>query len=77
MNLFVLMQKGRPFQLPVADAETSRRLDDLSKAEHTFAFASTNREHVDNMRQALPDMLDADDDMGLYIALYACTKYTA
>lgn len=78
MNLYVLMREGAPFQLPEADAETANRLMDLDdEVSAQYAFASTERRYVEAMRKVLPDLLDWDDDGGLYIAYYECTKYNA
>lgn len=61
MKLFVLTKNGRPFELPAADAETVNRLMDHDNGvDAVFAFASTVKQHVEAMRQALPDLLDSD-----------------
>lgn len=62
MTLFVLMKDGRPFELPVeSGTETENRLMDHDDGvAATYATASTVRQHVEAMRQAIPDLLDAD-----------------
>ena len=69
MRLYVIFRDGKPFELPVEQGtETANRLmdyDDGVCAE--FAFASTNLAYVRAMKKALPELLDADDDMGLEI----------
>jgi hypothetical protein len=67
MTLFVLMRDGQPVELPVADAETENR---LMEHDHgvaaVYAVASTIRQHVEAMRLALPDLLDADHGPEVY-----------
>lgn len=62
MTLFVLMKDGQPVELPAEQGtETENRLMDHDDGVcATFAVASTNRRYVEAMRQALPDLLDAD-----------------
>jgi hypothetical protein len=69
MRLYVIMKDGEPFELPVeAGTETEYRLMDYDNGVGaTFAFASTNLAHVRAMKKAIPELLDADDDMGLEI----------
>ena len=69
MRLYVIMRDGQPFELPVeAGTETENRLMDYDDGVGaTFAIASTNLPYVRAMRKAIPELLDADDDMGLEI----------
>jgi hypothetical protein len=62
MKLFVLMKNGVPFELPVEQGtETENRLMEHDNGVGaTYATASTVKQHVEAMRQALPDLLDAD-----------------
>jgi len=75
MQLFVLMKDGTPFQLPVESrTEVEHRLSDFLEVgaePPTYACASTDRAAVDAMRQALPSLLDSDDDADRYeIAIF-------
>ena len=62
MTLFVLMKDGVPFELPVEQGTaTEHRLSDHDDGVAAYyATASTVRQHVEAMRQAIPDLLDAD-----------------
>jgi len=74
-KLFVIFRDGKPLELPVeAGTETENRLMDYDNGVGaTFAFASTNRPYIEAMMRAIPELLDADDDMGLYIVEYQLT----
>lgn len=61
--LFVLMKDRKPFELPPEQrTELENRLMDYYAADAMprFAFASTVRQHVANMANVLPALLDAD-----------------
>lgn len=69
MVLYVIFKDGEPLELPVEDGtETANRLMDYDDGvDAVFAFASTNLRHIRAMMKAIPELLDADDDMGLEI----------
>jgi len=58
------MKKGKPFQLAVEQGtETENRLShEQPGVDHRFAVASTNRSHVEAMKEVIPALLDADYD---------------
>ena len=53
--LFVLMKNGQPYEMPHEHTDITRQLKNTN-----VAVASTQRHHVEAMRQALPDLLDSD-----------------
>lgn len=69
MRLYVIMRDGEPFELPVeAGTDTDHRLMDHDDGvDARYVVASTNLAHVRVMKKVIPDLLDADDDMGLEI----------
>ena len=77
-KLYVIFKDGRPFELPVEDgtAAADRLMDYDDGVDATFAFASTNLAHIRAMKKALPELLDADDDMGLEIQMVRLTPAT-
>ena len=69
MTLYVIFRDGKPLELPVEDgtATADRLMDYDNGVDAVFAFASTNLAYARAMKQAIPELLDADDDMGLEI----------
>lgn len=74
-KLYVIYRDGQPFEMPIEPGtETDNRLTDYDNGVGaTFAVASTTRAYVEAMRQAIPELLDADDDMGLEIREFELT----
>ena len=69
MTLYVIFRDGKPYELPVEDgtAAADRLMDYDDGVDAQFAFASTSLPYIRAMKKALPELLDADDDMGLEI----------
>lgn len=66
MLLHIIYRNGKPFEWSV-DREVSWRLVDHGISIAKNVVASTNLEYVKAMLAVIPDVLDADNDMGLEI----------
>lgn len=67
--LYVICKDDKPFELPVEDgtAAADHLMDHDDGVDAEFAFASTSLPYIRAMLKVIPEIVDADDDMGLEI----------